>query len=102
MLEYQYKPLAKDIAYRILRVSLQKSKDNEYMFTMADYNKYKVVRNKEYLAVYQYDITGKYIKTYNSIQEAADFNKVTHGAIDHAIALKQKLCNSYWATDKLD
>ena len=33
MLEYQYKPLAKDIAYRILRVSLQKSKDNEYMFT---------------------------------------------------------------------
>ena len=43
MLEYQYKPLAKDIAYRILRVSLQKSKDNEYMFTMTDYNKYKVI-----------------------------------------------------------
>ena len=43
MLEYQYKPLAKDIAYRILRASLQKSKDNEYMFTMADYNKYKVI-----------------------------------------------------------
>lgn len=43
MLEYQYKALARDIAYRILRVSLQKSKDNEYMFTMADYNKYKLI-----------------------------------------------------------
>lgn len=43
MLEYQYKPLAKDIAYRILRVSLQKSENNEYMFTMTDYNKYKVI-----------------------------------------------------------
>ena len=32
MLEYQYKALARDITYRILRVSLQKSKDNEYMF----------------------------------------------------------------------
>lgn len=43
MLEYQYKGLARDIAYRILRVSLQKSKNNEYTFTMADYNKYRVI-----------------------------------------------------------
>lgn len=43
MLEYQYKALARDIAYRILRVSLQKSKDNKYTFTTGDYDKYKVI-----------------------------------------------------------
>lgn len=43
MLDYQYKALARDIAYRILRVSLQKSKNNEYTFTMTDYNRYKLI-----------------------------------------------------------
>lgn len=43
MLEYQYKALARDIAYGILRVSLQKSINNEYTFTTDDYNKYKLI-----------------------------------------------------------
>lgn len=68
---------------------------------------YNMILGGEYItppkiAVYQYNLNGEYIKAYNSIQEAADFNNVTHGAIWHAITLKQKSCNSYWSTDKMD
>ena len=87
---------AYDLEYRIVNEDFLKREDVYNMILGGEY----IIPPK--VTVYQYDITGKYIKTYNSIQEAADFNKVTHGAIDHAIALKQKSCNSYWATDKLD
>lgn len=68
---------------------------------------YNMILGGEYITppkvtVYQYDLNGKYIRTYSSIQDAADCNGVTHEAIDHAIILKQKSCNSYWSTDKLD
>lgn len=51
---------------------------------------------------YQYDINGNFIKEYESILEASNAMNVDHSAIGHAIRKKQKSCNSYWATDKVE
>lgn len=68
---------------------------------------YNMILGGEYIIppkvkVYQYDLKGNYITEYSSIQEAAQKNNVTYGAIDHAVNRKQKSCNSFWSTDKLD
>lgn len=51
---------------------------------------------------YQYDIEGNFIKEYNSILDASIAMNVDHSAIGHAIRKKQKSCNSYWSTDKVE
>lgn len=66
---------------------------------------YNMIPGGEYITppavkVFQYDLKGKYMCEYNSMQEAADKNGVTLGAIDYAVGRKIKECNSYWSTDK--
>lgn len=51
---------------------------------------------------YQYDIEGNFIREFESILAASEFMRVHHSAIGHAIRRKQKSCNSYWTTDKVE
>lgn len=52
--------------------------------------------------VHRYDLKGNYIETFTSITDAAEVFKVHHSAIGHAVRKKQKACESYWNTDKVD
>lgn len=54
------------------------------------------------IKTYQYDLNGNFVAEYNSILEASQKMNVDHSAIGHAIRKKQKSCNSFWSTDKLE
>lgn len=51
---------------------------------------------------YQYDTDGNYIKTFNTLLEAADSCNKTFQGIHHAIVYKCKCGDYYWNRDKVD
>lgn len=53
----------------------------------------------KYLPVNQFTTGGKYIKTWNTMQEAADFYCVSHTAIRNAVNYKNRCKNFYWSKD---
>lgn len=55
---------------------------------------------QEEIEVHQYDLTGKYLKTYRSISDAGRKNNISGSAIHSAIISKGIAVNSYWSETK--
>lgn len=51
----------------------------------------------KYLPVYQFTLEGKYIKTWNTMVEAAEFYNISHTAINNAVSFKGSCMRYYWA-----
>lgn len=56
--------------------------------------------NRQQKVIYQYDSTGKFIKKYLSIQEAADAMGVTHAAVRSASQRKDTCKGYYWIKEE--
>lgn len=52
--------------------------------------------------VYCYTLDGKFFKEFNSMLDAGIEFKVDYSAISYAVRNKEKSCNYYWSTDKLE
>lgn len=57
---------------------------------------------QEEIEVHQYDLTGKYIKTYRSISDAGRKNNISGSTIHSAIISKGVAINSYWSETKME
>lgn len=53
----------------------------------------------KYLPINQFDLNGKYIKTWNTMTEAAEFYNVSHTAIMNAVNFKGSCMRYYWSKD---
>lgn len=52
--------------------------------------------------IHQYDLEGNYLKSYDSIQEAAFLNKIKYSTIGHSVKVNHA-CHGYlWSYDKVD
>lgn len=53
----------------------------------------------KYLPINQFDLNGKFIKTWNNMADAADFYCVSHTAIMNAVKFKGSCKHFYWSKD---
>lgn len=54
----------------------------------------------KYLPINQFDLNGKFIKTWNTMIEAAEFYNVSHTAIYNAVHYKGSCVKYYWAKEQ--